>query len=46
MLKYNPKERLSAKECLNDPWIQKNAPNVQINTNVLKNLSGFYVKIN
>lgn len=44
MLKYNPRERISAKEALNDPWIQKNAPLNQINTNVLKNLSNFFVR--
>jgi calcium-dependent protein kinase len=43
MLKYNPRERMTAKEALNDPWIQKNAPLNQINTNVLKNLSSFFV---
>lgn len=44
MLKYNPRERISAKEALNDSWIQKNAPLNQINTNVLKNLSNFFVR--
>ena len=43
MLTYNPKERISALEALNDPWIQKNAPPNQLNMKVLQNLSGFHV---
>ncbi len=43
MLTYNPLHRISAHEALNDPWIQRNAPNIALNPQVLKNIVGFYV---
>jgi serine/threonine protein kinase len=44
LLTYDPAKRPSAKEALNDPWIQSQAPNNQINNNLLKNIQTFYVK--
>lgn len=44
MLTYNPKERISALEALNDSWIQKNAPQNILNVKVLQNLSSFHAK--
>jgi calcium-dependent protein kinase len=38
MLTLDPTKRISARDALNDPWIQKNAPNEQINKKVLENL--------
>jgi len=43
MLTYKPEDRISAKEALNDVWIQKNAPNTQINKKALENLAQFRV---
>lgn len=45
MLTYDPEERISSQEALNDPWIQTKAPDGQINTKQLKNLQNFYVMI-
>ena len=36
--------RISAQEALNDPWIQRNAPSVPLNPQLLRNIVGFYVK--
>ena len=44
MLTYNPNMRISAQEALNDPWIQRNAPSVPLNPQLLRNIVGFYVK--
>lgn len=43
MLAYNPSQRITAQEALNDVWIQKNASSNALNANVLKKLTGFYV---
>jgi calcium-dependent protein kinase len=43
MLSYDPKERISAPESLNDVWIQKNAPSTPLNPKCLSNLSEFNV---
>lgn len=43
MLAYNPSQRITAQEALNDIWIQKNASSNALNANVLKKLTGFYV---
>ncbi len=43
MLTYDPKERISAPESLNDVWIQKNAPSTPLNPKCLSNLSEFHV---
>ena len=44
MLIVDPKNRISAKEALKDPWVTKNASSANLNTKVLSNLSGFTVK--
>ncbi|KAM3147294.1 hypothetical protein pb186bvf_000545 [Paramecium bursaria] len=41
MLHMDPNKRLSAKQVLEDPWIQKFAPTQQINLKVLNNLRQF-----
>lgn len=43
MLTYNPKERISANEALNDPWIQRNSTQNQVNMKALQNLQSFHV---
>jgi calcium-dependent protein kinase len=44
MLKYDPKTRLSAKECLANPWFKKNdLGNEKINTNMITNMKKFKV---
>ena len=43
MLTYNPSQRITAHDALNDPWIQRNAPSSALNPQLLKNLMGFYV---
>lgn len=44
MLTYNVEERISASQALSNEWIQKNAPNDPLNSNVLQNLGNFHVK--
>lgn len=44
MLTYDPSDRISSHEALNDPWIQSKAPSQQVNTKQLKNLQNFYVE--
>jgi len=49
MLKYDPKKRFSAKECLLSNWIQKNQDvtrDVKLSQNALENLKKFKVKLN
>jgi len=43
MLTYDVDQRISASKALNTEWIQKNAPNNPLNSNVLQNLSSFHV---
>jgi calcium-dependent protein kinase len=44
MLKYDPKKRLSAKECLASPWFRKNdLNNEKINSNLISNMKKFKV---
>ena len=43
MLTYEVDKRISASEALNNEWIQKNAPNEPLNSNVLLNLGNFHV---
>ena len=43
MLTYDPEKRISAQECLTDPWIQKNSANLPLNSKVLLNLGNFNV---
>ena len=43
MLTFNKHDRISAKEALSDPWIQKYAPHHPINKRALQNLSTFQV---
>ena len=43
MLTYNPKDRISAIDALNDKWIQANSSQNQLNVKFLSNLSGFHV---
>ncbi len=45
MLTYKFSDRPTAQECLNDPWIQKNAPVQQLNPKSLQNLGSFHVRI-
>ena len=45
MLTYKSTDRPTAQACLNDPWIQKNAPAVQLNPKSLQNLGSFHVSI-
>ena len=45
MLTKEPKDRLTAAEAYNDPWIQKNAPTSTIDVKAIKNLSSFFVTI-
>ena len=45
MLTYDPAQRLSAREALDDPWIQKNQKNIALNKKVLENLSSFSVSM-
>ncbi|CAD8083778.1 unnamed protein product [Paramecium sonneborni] len=44
MLTKDYQQRISAQEAYNDPWIQKNAPNGQIDMKAIKNLSSFFGK--
>ena len=44
MLVCNPKRRLSAKEALFHPWIQKNAPSTRLSHKIFNNLSQFNIK--
>jgi len=49
MLKYDPRKRFSAKECLLSNWIQKNQDvtrDVKLSQNALENLKKFKVKLN
>ena len=41
MLTFNPTERITAREALNDKWIQNNAAQGSINQKTLKNLADF-----
>jgi len=41
MLTFNPADRISAREALNDKWIQANAISAPISQKALKNLSDF-----
>jgi len=41
MLTFNPTDRISAREALNDKWIQNNAAQGTINQRTLKNLADF-----
>lgn len=43
MLTFNPAERISAREALNDRWLQINASSAPISPKALKNLSAFSV---
>lgn len=43
MLTFDVEKRISASAALNFPWIQKNAPNDPLNSNVLQNLGNFHV---
>ena len=43
MLTYKFADRPSAQTCLNDPWIQKNAPASHLNPKCLQNLGTFHV---
>jgi len=45
MLTFNPADRISAREALNDKWIQANAISAPISQKALKNLSDFSVKL-
>ncbi|CAD8073319.1 unnamed protein product [Paramecium sonneborni] len=44
MLTKDYQQRISAQEAYQDPWIQKNAPNGQIDLKAIKNLSSFFGK--
>jgi len=41
MLTFNPADRISAREALNDKWIQNNTSSIPINQKTLKNLADF-----
>jgi len=44
LLKYSPKERITAEQALNDEWVREHAPratNVSIGTGLVDNLRGF-----
>jgi calcium-dependent protein kinase len=43
LLTYDPDQRITILEALNDPWIQSKASQQPISNNILKNLSNFYV---
>lgn len=43
MLAYNPIERISARQALADPWIQKNSKTAPLNNQLMNNLKGFRV---
>ncbi len=44
MLTLDPKKRISAKEALDHPWMQKNAKTLPLNKKILDNLSTFSVQ--
>mmetsp|Transcript_800 Transcript_800/g.734 ORF Transcript_800/g.734 Transcript_800/m.734 type:complete len:332 (+) Transcript_800:23-1018(+) len=44
MLTVDPTKRPSAKEALNDSWVQKNATSTNISTGAITNLAGFSAK--
>lgn len=44
MLTINPKDRIKAIDAINNKWIQQNAPNIPLNSNVLANLGNFHVQ--
>lgn len=46
MLTFDVEKRISASQALNNEWIQKNAPNDPLNSNVLLNLGNFHVNTN
>lgn len=41
MLTFNPQDRISAREALNDKWIQNNTSGAPLNQKALKNLADF-----
>jgi len=43
MLTFNPADRISAREALNDKWIQNNTSGAPLNQKALKNLADFSV---
>ena len=43
MLTFDVDQRISASQALNNEWIQKNAPNNPLDSNVLLNLGNFHV---
>lgn len=43
MLKTDPNERISAADAYHNQWIQKNAPNIPLNTKMFNNLKNFHV---
>lgn len=43
MLTLDPAQRISAKEALEDPWMQKNSKTRPLNKKILDNLSAFSV---
>lgn len=45
MLTFNPQDRISAREALNDKWIQNNTSGAPLNQKALKNLADFSVKL-
>lgn len=45
MLTLDPAKRITAREALDDPWMQKNAKSIPLNKKVLENLSTFSVRI-
>ena len=43
MLKTDPNERISASDAYHNQWIQRNAPNIPLNTKMFNNLKNFHV---
>lgn len=43
LLTYDPKNRPSAKEAFNDPWIQNNTYSNELSSHVMKNITSFNV---
>jgi len=43
MLTFNPADRITARQALNDKWIQNNTQASPINQKTLKNLADFSV---
>ncbi|CAD8175812.1 unnamed protein product [Paramecium octaurelia] len=42
MLKFDPQQRITAQQALQDPWIQSKAPSNPVQPNALNNLKNFY----